>query len=116
MGRIQPTTDSPVRRALNECDSTTLFEMAEQVDELLVHPGYAVVNELLEKGREAMLKDLIHGGTKDEAGYARQTGYISGLEGLSDVIDAVHKTAATRRTKLEREAEAESRSREEVAA
>jgi|SRR6185312_872021 len=116
MGRVQPTATSAFRRALERQDSTTIFEMAEQVDELLQHPGWAVVDELVATGRDDVLKDLVHGPTKDQAAYARQAGYLSGLEEFVNAAAAVKLSAATRREKLEREAEAERRGREEVAA
>lgn len=116
MGRVQPTATSAFRRVLEQYDSTTLFEMADQIDELIQHPGWAVVDELVARGRDDVLKDLVHGPTKDQAAYARQTGYLSGLEEFVNVTEAVRKTAAMRRAKLERQAEAERRDLEEAPA
>lgn len=72
---------------------------------------------LLAEGRESLLVTLVNGPTRDQADYARQMGYVAGLEELGNAVEAIRKAAASRRKKLEAHAEAERTSEpEEVAA
>ncbi|MGE5152007.1 MAG: hypothetical protein ACM3II_17970 [Rhodospirillaceae bacterium] len=115
MGRTQPTATNHWKRVLEKRDSSEIFALADQVENLTTEPAFVAVMGLVSEGRDAILDLLIKGPTREQADYARQIGYIAGLEELENAVEAVREVAATRRHKLQAQAEAERTSAEEEA-
>lgn len=105
-GKNQPTVNAHWKKALRGRDSQELFVLAEQVDDLIASPGFVAVQELISEGREFALRLLTQGPTLTEATqYARQVGYIAGLEELAAAATAITEVAAERRAELEKRAD-----------
>lgn len=97
-------------------DSSELFALAEQVEDLLRQPGFAAIMDFVSRGREDVLEALINGPTREQADYARHMGYVAGLDELRNASAAILKAAESRQAKLQAKAEAEGTSGAEEAA
>ena len=121
MGRI--TTAGAWERYADALPARELFEIEDELRDLLEHPGYKRLTEIMALGREnAVEKGLIRtNGVPTQAEYARQAGYVDGLDefrrGVDTILQTAEKERAAFRKKQEREqAEADRRAREEVPA
>lgn len=116
MGALQPTAAFALRRGLeSKYDSAELITLADQVDDLLEHPAWKAISELLEGGAENILTDLKRGAPKEATEYAKTMGYLSGLEEFPSAILTIKEASARVQAGLDQQAEADRR-RQEVAA
>lgn len=88
-------------RALERLSDRDLFALEEQVKAVVDLPGWERIVAWISAGHVAVLRSLTQGSTKSHADYARQVGYIAGLEEAPNVVEAIAKSALQRRTRLE---------------
>lgn len=85
----------------------TLGERAdaeETMRSLTEHPGWALMDSLVEQTLEAGMATLIHGGIKEQAEYAQKLAVLDGMTFHRDVVASVVASAQTARADLKRSA------------
>lgn len=86
--------------------SRELFEAAGKVAELMEHPGWVFLTELIEQRRQMLLDGVVHGEILSKSQYAAQTGMVSGLDQAWYAAVAVVEIAREREQLLRAEADA----------
>jgi len=89
-----------------------LFDLRDAVVALTQTSGWREVVALIMAGRESILGSLTQGATRDHATYARQLGYIAGLEEAPNVVQAIVDSAAKREERLRNAAVADQAARQ----
>jgi hypothetical protein len=98
---------APFPTVLREMSSEELFALEEQVRDLLEHPAWNRLSELVGLGKAVVHQQIAHGKTHGRAQYARYAGFLSGADAWDDCAKDVMTAAASRREHLEAEAERE---------
>jgi hypothetical protein len=89
-----------------------MFAGAKQVRELLEHPGWAFLGDLIDRQKAHVMQGVIHGPLMSQAEYAAQLGIVSGMEYTQFAGRAVIEVARERERQLQAEAEAAAEERE----
>lgn len=98
---MDATATGQWRQALDRLPDRDLFELDDQIADLVEMPGWERVVSWVDGGHRAVLRSLTQGATKSHADYARQVGYLAGLEEAPNVVKAIADAASKRREKLE---------------
>lgn len=86
------------RLMLKRVPDRDLFLLRDQVEEVTKLPGWERIIAFITSGHGAVLRSLTTGATRSHEDYARQIGYLGGLEEAPLVVKAI-KEAATEREK-----------------
>lgn len=106
-----PTSNAAFRRFAEGLDTSTLFEVESQLEQLEGSQGWTVVRTMLATARESLIGALTSG-VLDHATYANRAGYIAGLGEGETALRTVKEVAARRRQELEQQAQADRQARE----
>lgn len=94
-----------VRGALNASlrglSSEELFSAAKLVGELTDHPGWAVLQQLMEARKDRLVTGLIHGAVLEQHGYVAQTSMLSGIDQVLYAGDVIKQLAREKQAELE---------------
>lgn len=90
--------------SLRGMPSEELFTAAKLVGELQDHPGWAVLQQLMEARSERLLTSLIHGGVLEQHGYVAQTSMLSGIDQVLYAGDVIKQFAREKQAELEAQA------------
>lgn len=101
---MHATATAHWKRGLDRLSDRELFDLEEQIADLTGLPGWERVVAWITSGRETVLQSLTQGSTLAHADYARQCGYLAGLEEAPNVVEAIRDAASRRRAKRESEA------------
>lgn len=98
-----------VRGALNASlrtlSSDELFTAAKLVGDLTDHPGWAVLQQLMEARKQRLVTSLIHGGVLEQHGYVAQTSMLSGIDQVLYAGDVIKQLAREKQAELEDQAQ-----------
>jgi hypothetical protein len=89
-----------------------VFAGAKQVSELLEHPGWVFLSELIDRQKAHVMQALVHGPLHVQAEYAAQLGIVSGMEYTQFAGRAVIEVARERERQLQAEVEQAAAERE----
>ena len=103
------------KKVLDQLSDRELFDLADAVDAVKTLPGWEQIVSYIGAGHKAVLRSLTQGATREHADYARQVGYLAGLEEAPNVVEAIASAASRRREKLEKAAVADQQARQERA-
>jgi hypothetical protein len=99
-----------VRGALNavtrDWPSERLFANAEALGDLLDHPGWAVLEQLMEARKSRLVTSLVHGAVLEQHGYVAQTSMLSGIDQVLYAGHVVKQLATEKQRELEQQAHA----------
>jgi hypothetical protein len=94
-----------VRGALNaslrDLTSEQLFTAAKQVGELMEHPGWAFLEQLMEARKARLVTSLVHGENLELRGYVSVTSMLSGVDQMLLAGHAVKQLAGEKQRELE---------------
>jgi hypothetical protein len=93
---MEPTATGHWKLMLKKVPDRDLFLLRDQIDEVTQLPGWERIVAFIASGHGGVLRSLTVGPTRSHADYARQIGYLSGLEEAPQVAEAI-KEAATER-------------------
>ena len=85
----QESQHRPFTARLRDWDSERLFTADRQVRELIEHPGYRVVLDLIGAANESAQTRMKHGPIMEQAEYARAHGLMAGLESVKSAAESV---------------------------
>jgi hypothetical protein len=101
------------RQMLKRIDDLELYQLEEQIDAVISLPGWERILAFISQGREGVLRSLTSGPTRSHEDYARQVGYLGGLEEAPSVVKAIKEAAAERRKTTEARLIADQAARDE---
>lgn len=90
--------------SLRGLSSEELFTAAKLVGELQDHPGWAVLQQLMEARKQRLMTSMIHGGVLEQHGYVAQTSMLSGIDQVLYAGDAIKQLARKKQAELEDQA------------
>lgn len=88
---------------LGRLDSEELERLADRLNELVDHPGWADLLTLVEVYRNKVVTQMVARPMTDAVAYAYPAGQIRGMEDFLSVVAKVNKTRQTVRQALKRE-------------
>ena len=101
------------KRGLEKLSDRELFDLEDEISALTNLPGWQRVVGWIGAGHDAVLRSLTQGVTLSHEDYARQVGYLGGLEEAPNVVKAISEAASQRRRKLEKKAAVADQARQE---
>lgn len=101
------------KRGFDRMSDRDLFDLDDQIKEVVALPGWERIVAWIGAGHDAVLTSLTQGATRSHADYARQIGYLGGLEEAPNVVKAIRDAASQRRAKRESEAAVADSARQE---
>lgn len=108
------------QRFASSLNSSELFEIEAEFRDLEDHPGFKRLCDIIDKGEKNSIRSMTRGHKPlEHAEYARQAGYIEGLnefrEGISTLLAEAEKERAARaKESAAKRAESERQAREVV--
>jgi hypothetical protein len=109
---VDATATGHWKRALEDAGDRDLFDLRDAVVALTQTDAWREIVALIMAGRDSALKSLTQGPTREHAAYARQIGYIAGLEEAPNVVQAIVDSAAQREERLRKAAVADQQARQ----
>jgi glutamyl-tRNA reductase len=91
---------------LGAMSSEELLRKADALRSLQEHPGWDVVNELIQVHVRKATHRLVHSPMRDVQAYAHSAGFIRGLEAVPPIIEKALTTANAVQRVLERDSDA----------
>ena len=91
---------------LGAMSSEELLRRADALRSLQEHPGWAVVNELIDVHVRKAVHRMVHSPMSDVQAYAHSAGFIRGLESVPPIIGKALATANAVQRALERDPDA----------
>jgi hypothetical protein len=70
-------------------ESNEALERADAIRSLLVHPGWAVLTEALDRSERQLVENLVVGKVKEHEEYAKRTGEINGMKIARELPDVI---------------------------
>jgi hypothetical protein len=93
--------EDSVNTYLGKLSSEELERMADELDELLEHPGWVHLDRIIELQKKKILYQLVHGTpSRDAVVPAKAGGVVQGLEMFEQLIFSVRKKRKDVRARL----------------
>jgi hypothetical protein len=105
----QPRAESPIRSALKDLEASEVFELRDEVAALKDSRPWEAIMRLLDLGRDRVADAVFHGPTLEQAAYARNAGYVSGLDTLLSMTEVIEKEAGMRESAIQAKAEGQAK-------
>lgn len=83
--------------------SDELFPAAKLVGELMEHPGWALLEQIMERRKAFVLALMVHGATPEKHEFAANLSMISGIEQVLLAGPVLKALAAEKATELEQQ-------------
>lgn len=109
---MEATATGHWKRVLDQLPDRELFDLRDAVVAVAQTPGWKEIVAYVMAGHGAVLKSLTQGPTREHADYARQVGYLAGLEEAPNVVKAIVDSAAKREERLKKAAVADQQARQ----
>jgi hypothetical protein len=106
----------PYKTRLKAMPHDELRELAESVEELQSHPGWAGLMMLCDEGTENLQRDTHQRGVLEQAQYAYRNGFLFGVDQPREIVRAIREVYTAERERLEAKAKTEAREAEEATA
>lgn len=94
---------------LSDWEADDLLLAASLVADLRDHPGWEIIERLIEQRREQEMVVLIHGPPRSKSEYTERMGRLSGMESSLRAAEAVLYAAESREQEEQASAEADAR-------
>jgi hypothetical protein len=87
--------------SLRDLSSDELFIAAKLVGDLMEHPGWVRLEQLMEDRKRRLVASMIHGATLELHGYVAQTSMLSGIDQVLYAGHVVKELAGEKQRELE---------------
>lgn len=101
-GKINQAYTHPLRDMHQELGVPTLLSHAELVEQVVQHPGWALVTRCIEAASERLTSQLLNPSIQDLPRYAALTAELRGLRSMQEAAETILAYAAEAQATAER--------------